>query len=81
MSRKCQITGKKVMHGNNVSHSNRKTKRVFKPNLFVKKFYLAEEGVWISLKVSAAYRDWETDRKSTRLNSSHITRSRMPSSA
>ncbi len=54
MSRKCQITGKKVMHGNNVSHSNRKTKRVFKPNLFVKKFYLAEEGVWISLKVSAA---------------------------
>ena len=32
-------------------------------------------------KMKAAYRDWETDRKSTRLNSSHITRSRMPSSA
>ena len=48
MSRKCQITG------NNVSHSNRRTKRVFKPNLFVKKFYLAEEDVWINLKVSAA---------------------------
>jgi len=42
------------MHGNNVSHSNRKTKRVFKPNIFVKKFYLAEEDVWINLKVSAA---------------------------
>lgn len=54
MSRKCQITGKKVMHGNWVSHSNRKTKRTFKPNLFVKKFYLAEEGVWVQLKVSAA---------------------------
>jgi len=54
MSRKCQITGKKVMHGNSVSHSNRKTKRVFNPNLFVKKFYLAEEGVWVSLKISAA---------------------------
>lgn len=54
MSRKCQITGKKTMVGNNVSHSNRRTKRVFKPNLFVKKFYLAEEDVWINLKVSAA---------------------------
>ena len=32
-------------------------------------------------KAKVAYRDWETDRKSTRLNSSHITRSRMPSSA
>ena len=42
------------MHGNNVSHSNRRTKRVFNPNLFVKKFYLAEEGVWVQLKVSAA---------------------------
>ena len=54
MSRKCQITGKKQMHGNSVSHSNKKTKRVFKPNLFEKKFYLAEENVWINLKVSAA---------------------------
>jgi len=54
MSRKCQITGKKAITGNNVSHSNRRTKRVFKPNLFVKKFYLAEEDVWINLKVSAA---------------------------
>ena len=35
----------------------------------------------VASKLQAAYRDWETDRKSTRLNSSHITRSRMPSSA
>lgn len=54
MSRVCQITGKKVIVGNNVSHSKRRTKRTFKPNLFVKKFYLAEEDRWVSLKVSAA---------------------------
>ncbi len=54
MSRVCQITGKKVMAGNNVSHSHKKTKRTFKPNLFVKKFYLEGEEKWVSLKVSAA---------------------------
>ncbi len=54
MSRICQITGKKLMVGNNVSHSKRRTKRKFYPNLFVKKFYLPEEDRWISLKVSAA---------------------------
>ncbi len=54
MSRVCQITGKKVMTGNNVSHSNRKTKRIFKPNLAVKRFYMPEENRWITLKVSAA---------------------------
>lgn len=54
MSRICTITGKKVLRGNNVSHSNKKTKRVFQPNLFVKKFYLEEEDRWITLKVSAA---------------------------
>lgn len=54
MSRICEITGKKLLRGNNVSHSNRKTKRVFKPNLFTKKFYLEEEERWITLKVSAA---------------------------
>lgn len=54
MARVCQITGKKVMVGNNVSHSNRKTKRTFLPNLFKKKFYLPEEDKWISLKVSNA---------------------------
>jgi len=53
MSRVCQITGKKVIVGNNVSHSNRKTKRKFLPNLFKKKFYIASEDKWITLRVSA----------------------------
>lgn len=42
------------MGGNSVSHSNRKTKRKFYPNLFTKKFFLAEENRWITLKVSAS---------------------------
>jgi large subunit ribosomal protein L28 len=54
MSRICQITGKTAMTGNNVSHSNRKTKRKFLPNLFVKKYFLETEERWITLKVSAA---------------------------
>ncbi len=54
MSRICQITGKKLMVGNNVSHANNKTKRRFYPNLQVKRFFLPEEKKWITLKVSAA---------------------------
>ncbi|CEA15134.1 MAG TPA: 50S ribosomal protein L28 [Fermentimonas caenicola] len=54
MSKICQITGKKAMVGNNVSHSNTKTKRKFNVNLFKKKFYWVEEDVWISLNISAA---------------------------
>ena len=54
MSKICQVTGKKVMVGNNVSHSKRRTKRKFYPNLFDKKYYLPEEERWISLKISAA---------------------------
>jgi large subunit ribosomal protein L28 len=54
MSRICQITGKKLMVGNNVSHSNAKTKRKFYPNLMNKKFYLEEEDRWVTLKVTAA---------------------------
>lgn len=53
MSRVCQITGKKPQVGNNVSHSNIKTKRRFLPNLFKKRFYLPEEDRWITLKVSS----------------------------
>ena len=53
MSRICEITGKKVITGNHVSHSNIKTKRKFYPNLQVKKFYIPEEDLWIRLKVSA----------------------------
>jgi len=50
----CEITGKGAMTGNNVSHSNRKTKRRFSPNLRTKRFWSEEEGRWITLKVSAA---------------------------
>lgn len=53
MSRICQITGKKPMSGNHVSHSNIKTKRRFLPNLQVKRFYIQEEDRWITLKVSS----------------------------
>lgn len=42
------------MTGNNVSHSKRRTKRRFEPNLFVKKFYIPEDNAWVTLKVSCA---------------------------
>ena len=54
MSKICQITGKKAMVGNNVSHSKRRTKRKFNVNLFTKKFYWVEQEMWISLTISAA---------------------------
>lgn len=54
MSKICQITGKKAMVGHKVSHSNIKTKRRFKVNLFKKKFYWVEEDCWVDLTVSAA---------------------------
>ena len=54
MARVCQITGKKVISGNNVSHSKRRTRRKFYPNLFEKRFYLPEEDRWVRLRVSAS---------------------------
>ena len=54
MSKICQITGKKAMVGNNVSHSKRRTKRRFNVNLFTKKFYWVEQDCWITLTLSAA---------------------------
>ena len=54
MARICDITGKKVMVGNNVSHSNRKTKRKFYPNLQTKKFFVPESGEWVTLKVATS---------------------------
>ena len=54
MSRVCQITGKSVMVGNNVSHSQRKTKRKFLPNLITKKFFIPEENEYITLKLSTS---------------------------
>ena len=53
MSRVCEITGKKVMVGNNVSHAKNHTKRKFYPNLQTKKFYVPETDEWVVLKVSA----------------------------
>ena len=54
MARICQISGKRPLSGNNVSHSHNKTKRKFYPNLHKKRFYIPEEDRWITLKVSAA---------------------------
>lgn len=53
MARVCQVTGKKPVTGNRVSHSNIKTKRRFNPNLQTKRFFLAEEDKWITLKLSS----------------------------
>ncbi|MDZ4752665.1 MAG: 50S ribosomal protein L28 [Flavobacteriales bacterium] len=52
MARVCQITGKKTITGNRVSHSNVKTKRTFLPNLQYKKFWLEEEKRWVQLRVT-----------------------------
>ncbi len=51
MARVCQLSGKKVMVGNNVSHSKRRTKRKFYPNLIRKRFYVASEDKWITLRI------------------------------
>jgi len=50
----CEITGKTAITGNKVSHSNRKTKRKFRPNLQTKTFFIPEENRNITLKISAA---------------------------
>ena len=54
MSKICQISGKKVQFGNNVSKAINKTKRRFNANIISKKFYIPEEDKWISLKVSTS---------------------------
>jgi len=54
MSRVCELTGKKAMVGNNVSHALNRTKRKFDANLMTKRFYIPEEDKWITLKVSAS---------------------------
>ncbi len=53
MAKRCQVTGKKPMTGNNVSHANNKTKRRFLPNLHKKRFFVPSENRWIRIKVSA----------------------------
>ncbi|MFQ3297202.1 MAG: large subunit ribosomal protein L28 [Polaribacter sp.] len=54
MSRVCELTGKKAMVGNNVSHALNRTKRKFDANLMNKRFFIPEEDKWITLKVSAS---------------------------
>ncbi len=54
MSKVCELTGKKAMVGNNVSHALNRTKRKFNANLMKKRFYIPEEDKWITLKVSAS---------------------------
>ncbi|MBJ05173.1 MAG: 50S ribosomal protein L28 [Flavobacteriales bacterium] len=54
MSRVCQLTGKRAMVGNNVSHSNKKTKRRFNINLIKKKFYIPSEDKWVTFKVTTS---------------------------
>ena len=54
MSRVCELTGKRAMVGNNVSHAMNKTKRKFNVNLVKKRFYIPEEDQWLTLKVSTS---------------------------
>jgi len=54
MSKVCQLTGKRPISGNSVSHSHHKTKRKFYPNLQKKRFYIPEEDRWVTLKVSTS---------------------------
>ena len=53
MSRVCQVTGKRPMTGNNVSHANNKTRRRFLPNLHTQRFWVASENRWVRLRVSS----------------------------
>ena len=53
MARVCELTGKRPITGNKVSHSNIKTKRRFLPNLQTKRYFLAEEDKWVTLKLSS----------------------------
>lgn len=54
MARKCDITGKRMMVGNKVSHSNRRSKRRFYPNLQKKKFFIPEENRWVTINVTTS---------------------------
>jgi large subunit ribosomal protein L28 len=52
MSRVCQITGKRPITGNTVSHANNKRRRRFLPNLHTQRFWLEGEKRWVTLRVS-----------------------------
>lgn len=53
MSRQCQVTGKRPMSGNNVSHAKNRTRRRFLPNLHARKFWVESENRWVRLRVSS----------------------------
>lgn len=53
MARVCQVTGKRPMSGNNVSHAHNKTRRRFLPNIHSHRFWVASENRWIKLRVSS----------------------------
>jgi large subunit ribosomal protein L28 len=54
MSRVCQVTGKRALRGNKVSHSNRKTIKFNQPNLQEKRFWLGSEERWVKLRLTVA---------------------------
>jgi len=54
MSRVCQVTGKKPLKGNLVSHANNKTRRRFQPNLHYRRFWIETQNRWVRLRVSTA---------------------------
>ena len=54
MARVCQVTGKRPMSGNNVSHANNRTKRRFLPNLQYRKFWVESENRWVSMRITNA---------------------------
>jgi large subunit ribosomal protein L28 len=54
MTRECEVTGKKPVSGNKVSHANNRSKRRFLPNLQSRKFWVESENKWISMRISAA---------------------------
>lgn len=54
MSKVCQVTGKRPMTGNNVSHAHNKTRRRYMPNLHVHRFWVPGESRWVKLRVSSA---------------------------
>jgi large subunit ribosomal protein L28 len=53
MARVCQVTGKRPLSGNNVSHANNKTRRRFLPNLHEHRFWVDSEKRWVKLRVSS----------------------------
>jgi large subunit ribosomal protein L28 len=54
MARVCEVTGKKTVTGNNVSHANNRTRRRFLPNLQNRKFWVESENRWVSMRISGA---------------------------